>query len=130
VPLLVKFPRQRNGAVVDDLTGLDAVFALAQGKAWRDPASLYLENPEGWALRSGPYKAIAARDGAEPRLFNLHSDSYERAPLREPALAQSLADGAMALRAEADSRAARWTAAEPPPLDARLVERLRGLGYW
>ncbi len=130
VPLLIKYPRQLTGTVVNDLIGLDAIAGLVKGETLTHSTSLYLENPEGWALRQGAYKAIALKDDGPALLFNLETDPGERVPLRDTLLLQEMTASAMTLRATADARAKQWEPAEPPALDARLLERLRGLGYW
>lgn len=129
VPLLIKYPHQQTATSVNDLIGLNAIFSLVQGESITHPNALYLENPEGWALRQGAYKAIAPKDDAPALLFNLETDPAERTPLRDINLLQELTAHAMTLRATADATAAQWGQAETPIFDVKLIERLRGLGY-
>lgn len=129
VPLLVKYPHQQTGTIVNDLIGLNAIFSLVQGKPITHPDALYLENPEGWALRQGVYKVIAPKDDTPSLLFNLETDPAERTPLRDTLLLQEMTTYAMTLRATADATATQWGQAETPILDGKLIERLRGLGY-
>jgi arylsulfatase A-like enzyme len=129
VPLLVKYPHQQRTTVVPDLIGLNAIFSMVQGEPLTHTDALYLENPDGWALRQGPYKTITARDDSPALLFNLETDPQERAPLRDNIILQEMTARAMTLRATADATAQTWEKTEPPTLDAKLIERLRGLGY-
>lgn len=129
VPLLVKYPYQNEGVVENGLIGLHSIPAMLKGESVTPSDALYLENPDGWAVRTGPYKAIAAKDDAPLMLFNLESDPAERLPLRDGLLLQEMRDTAIRVRTAADAKATQWERVEPPMLDAKMIERLRGLGY-
>jgi arylsulfatase A-like enzyme len=147
VPLLVKLPNQQQESVATYLVSLvditPTVAAVAEGEwpqegweGWplleesqqQEERTLLLENPEGWALRQGEWKALARADGERPLLFNLETDPAERYPLADDALRQELESRALDLRARADRRAAQWSDAGAPVDDAVLA-RLRALGY-
>lgn len=139
VPLLVKRPGQRDGEVVAHpvslldvaATILERVGAPAppDGQSLgRTPRPLLIEDRHGWALRDGPFKALAPRDGADPLLFHLARDPGERHPLDDTARRVRMAAAADALRAGADTRAAAL-AARPAVTDPAVLRRLRDLGY-
>ncbi len=94
-----------------------------------EPRALLLENPEGWALRYGEWKALAPKDGDVPLLFNLRTDPHERHPLADEPLRRELAARAHALRAAADQQAARWATPGGEQTDEQVLQRLRDLGY-
>ncbi|MGB0387532.1 MAG: hypothetical protein ACPGWR_22160, partial [Ardenticatenaceae bacterium] len=91
---------------------------------------LLLENPTGWALRLGDWKALANTDDDTPYLFNLRTDPGERRPLADSRLSRELITRAAALRQAADERAKTITMpVSDNQIDQLVLERLRGLGY-
>jgi arylsulfatase A-like enzyme len=129
VPLLIKFPHQATGLVENRLIGLDSIFSVISQQPVMHPDTLYLENPDGWAIRQGVYKGIAPKDDTPLSVFNLETDPQERLPLRDRDLHHALKVEAMAIRASTDTHADQWNPAPEVVLDSKLAERLRGLGY-
>ncbi|MDQ4076193.1 MAG: sulfatase-like hydrolase/transferase [Chloroflexota bacterium] len=148
VPLLVKFPGQRTSArrevpvsltdivpTILEAAGIErmpnisgvALQSLVAGA--EQERALLLENPEGWALRFGDWKAIAPTDGGLPLLFNLRTDPEERHPLPDDTLRRELTLRAATLRDTADRQASQWVEPEEDEVDDVVLQRLRNLGY-
>lgn len=134
VPLLVKLPRQQHARLEETPVSLAAIpswihSVMANEPLVVQPQSLFIESPDGWALRRDDYKVIALQDAQEPLLFNLATDSHEQQPLGDKTLKRDLVLEAAHLRDEADAKARTLQTGASLALDPHLAERLRGLGY-
>ncbi len=150
VPLLLKLPGQRTGQKCDTPVWLGDLLptilaALPGGAAPVLPGGalplqrvlagegrgrpLLMESPEGWALRLDEWKALAARDGEVPLVFNLRTDPAEQHPLADAGLRREMDARAADLRAAADEQARAWAPRGAGAEDAVLLARLRSLGY-
>lgn len=134
VPLLVKLPHQQTRRAEATPVSLASIPAWIRATIANEPlpvhaTPLFIESPDGWALRRDDYKVIALQDTQEPLLFNLATDPHEQQPLGDATLKHDLMLEALRLRDEADAKARALNADAPLTLDPRLAERLRGLGY-
>jgi len=142
VPLIVKYPGQTTGAIVQDrasqvdllptileVLGYPASANL-QGRSLVHPAAgdreLFAESVTGRALQSGPLKLIVAANGKR-ELYDVAADPHESHNLYSP-----LNPTANAL----DIAFTRWMGTVPgararsnSPQDREELRRLRSLGY-
>lgn len=142
VPLIVKLPGQRSGAVVDDAVALADVFGLASvGRApigagdvvteafplVSTPATTSQRAQSGRAIIRGQFKLIQPSRGGGAKLYDLASDPRE---MRDIAADQPVK------AAELKAALADWVKrhpaphfAAPPPISDEIKARLRALGY-
>ncbi len=150
VPLLIKYPRQQQAAVVDepvslvdvlptildaagieDSEGLDGR-SLMSSSSTPPPALFAAENQRGaqetkreWAVVSGEWKLITTQSGHR-ELYNIREDPGEDRNLSSESAEQT---GRLLGLLDEWLRATPKYAGGTRQLDPAVIERLRGLGY-
>jgi len=124
------------GPTILELLGVDAAWSvsgrsflpLLEGKAWNETPLVIESNPhslaDGRALRAGQWKLIEREDGRR-ELYDLLAD-----PLEVTSVSAGSVERVRALSDELARIVTGWAPLpEPAPLDERMREDLRALGY-